>query len=42
MTDSDEAGVFEQVIRNLDPEWGEMGPAFGPHLVRERMQNAKT
>jgi hypothetical protein len=41
MTDSDEDGVFEQAIRNLDPEWI-TSPAFGPHLVRERMQNAET
>lgn len=40
MTDSDEAGVFEQVIRSLDPKW-RASPAFGPHLVRQRMQNAE-
>ena len=41
MTESDEDGVFEQAsapsIRN-----GERARSFGPHLVRERMQNAKT
>ena len=40
MTDSDEDGVFEQAIRNLDPEW-RASLAFGPHLVRERLQNAE-